>query len=94
MYAIHISDLSEAKQTAPLVIDVFLRPDYLTDHPSTVRVGNDIDEDAVVLDGPATYDDDRMNACIDLLLGIIGQRTLGRKFRVYKRGTRGGWTKL
>ena len=94
MYAVHLSDLSQAKQSAPLIIDMFLRPDILSNHPYTVRVGTGIDDDAVVLDGPATMDDDRMNAVVELLLGIMGQRALGRKFRVYKRGPRGGWNKL
>ena len=92
-YAVHLSDLSQAKQDAPLVIDIFLK-DILAQHPYTVAVGKGIDDYALILDGIATDDEQRMDAVIELLLGRIGKRALGRRFRVYQQGPRGGWRKL
>ncbi|KKN47714.1 hypothetical protein LCGC14_0660370 [marine sediment metagenome] len=89
-YAIHLSDLSEA---TPQVIDVFLRPDFLPSNPFIINVGQNIDDVAVLLEGAGALNNERLSAVIDLLKSAIGKRALGRPFRVYKRGPRGGWQK-
>lgn len=58
--------------------------------PSTERW----DEAAMLLDGPAAQDEERLNALIELLQTSLGPRKIGRRVRCYKQGPRGGWNEI
>lgn len=55
---------------------------------------HNIDEGAVVLNGPAAKDEKRLNAFVELLQTVIGPRKLGRRVRCYEEGQRGSWKEI
>lgn len=88
MYAVNISDLSAPRMRRAVS---FLLKDFVSDDPQTVRVGDEVDADAVVLDGPAASDQERVTALLWLLQHSVGPRKIGRRVRCYVKGPRGAW---
>ena len=52
------------------------------------------DSAAVVLDGPAASDQQRLDAVVELLQTVIGPRKINRRVRCYREGPRGGWPEI
>lgn len=93
MIAINVTDLSLLKsQGCPIAI---LLQDFADGNSPTVIIDkNRMDTGAVILDGPAAHDMERVRALIELLHGIFGEQRIGRPVRVYQQGKRGGWRKI
>jgi len=69
--------------------------DYCTEHSPTVYPDkNRWDSAAVVLDGPASRDEERTTALVNLLQTVLGPRKIGRRVRCYKEGPPGGWSEI
>lgn len=88
MYAVNLSDLSEPQMR--LVVSMLLK-DFISDKPPTVRVGDMVDDNAIVLDGPAAHNEERLMAMLQFLQHSVGPRKIGRRVRCYVRGPRGAW---
>ena len=96
MYAVNISDLTELKSVGSisivgLLLGGFVRP-YEQSHVAIDR--NRLDTDAVVLNGPAANDLERVEALIAFLQTSLGPRQLHRRIRCYRQGPRGGWSEV
>ncbi|MFH1740949.1 MAG: hypothetical protein ABIH23_18255 [bacterium] len=94
--AINIADLDQVNPRTGLNFVALLLRDFVTDHPPQVPYRNSDrwDEAAVILDGPATEDEQRVNALIELLQTVIGPRKMGRRVRCYREGPKGGWSEI
>jgi len=53
-----------------------------------------VDTGAAVLNGPAAQDEKRLESFILWLQTSAGPRLLGRRFRCYEEGPRGGWKEV
>lgn len=89
-YAVNIADL--------IAIDVPFGPMFLlkdfVDSNNLVAVRTDkqqLDSAAVVLNGPAAEDEERLVAMLQLLQHSLGPRKIRRRVRCYVQGARGGW---
>jgi hypothetical protein len=94
MKAVRISDLMQLCEDGGAFPVRALLADFVKKNPTLALVEKDaVDGYAVVLDGPAAQDHERLSACISLLRKI-GRMKLGRELRVYELGPRGGWRKI
>jgi hypothetical protein len=95
MKAVRLSDLMEmCRDGGAFPIKALLADFIKKDDPTLVLVEKDmVDGYAVVFDGPAAQDPERLTACIELLKRI-GKMRLGREVRIYEQGPRGGWRKI
>lgn len=95
MYAINIADLDELGAAGGDTLIQMLLAGVLcsADSPHVWIDPNRFDTGAVVLDGPAVADEERVLAAIEVLQ-LISKRLMGRPIRCYKRGPRGGWGKV
>ena len=64
------------------------------DSPTVMPDKNRWDSAAVVLDGPAASDQERLDAVVELLQTVIGPRKIHRRVRCYREGPRGGWPEI
>jgi len=72
-----------------------LLDEFVSQHSPTITPDKgSIDSGAVVLDGPATRDEARVTALIELLQTVIGPRKMGRRVRCYREGPKGGWSEI
>ena len=96
MIAINISDLDQINPRTGLNMVALLLTDFVTSDPPQMPLANRtrFDEAAVILDGPAAEDRERVNALVELLQTIIGPRRMGRRVRCYREGPRGGWPEI
>ena len=96
MYAINICDLTDLKSSSPIsMIDVLLHDFIPAYNQDTVAINrNRLDTDAVILNGPAANDLERVQALIAFLQTSLGPRQLGRRIRCYRQGPRGGWREV
>jgi len=93
--AINICDLSYfSDPKMPIQMSALLLQDFLTKDSPHVMTGSMIDSGAVILDGPATQDEKRVNAIIEILQTVWGPRKIGRPVRCYREGVKGGWTEI
>lgn len=94
MIAVSLSDLTSLNQGGFSVTAILLH-DFVSDDPKTVWVDRKyVDTEAVILDGPATADPDRLTALVELLQTVLGPRKLKRRVRCYEQGKRGGWREI
>jgi hypothetical protein len=95
MKAVRISDLTQLCESPGAFPVRALLADFVKkESPTLVLVEKDaVDGYAVVLDGPAAQDPERLSACIELLRKI-GRMKLGRELRIYEMGPRGGWRRI
>lgn len=90
-YAVNVCDLSSAMAG----FTGYLFADFATKDSPTVRVNKSLlDTTAVVLDGTAAQDAERVETLIVLLQTVIGPRRMGRRVRCYREGPRGGWQEI
>ena len=95
-YAINLCDLSELTGLESLGgVAAILLHDF-ADHTSLTITADKrmIDTGAVVLDGQASLDQERVTGLIELLQTIVGPLKIGRRIRAYKQGPRGGWLEI
>lgn len=71
-----------------------LLQDFITKDSPTVQVNDMIDSGAVVLDGPASRDEKRVNALVEILQTVWGPKKLKRPVRCYSEGSKGGWLEI
>lgn len=95
MKAVRISDLIElCEGNGAFPVSALLADFVKRDSPTLALVEEGaVDGYAVVLDGQAAQDPERLSACIELLRKI-GRIKLGREPRIYEMGPRGGWRRL
>ena len=75
-------------------ISLLLRDFCSPDSPTVVPNKDRFDSAAIILDGPAAGDQERLGAVMDLLQTVIGPRKLNRRVRCYREGPRGGWPEI
>ena len=93
--AINVCDLSYfADPKIPINPAALLLQDFITQDSPQVTAGGMVDSGAVVLDGPASKDEKRVNALVELLQTVLGPRKIGRRVRCYREGARGGWSEI
>jgi len=95
MIAVNLVDLEllDSKSGAPMT--AMLLADFVGGDPPTVWVDKSrMDSAAVILDGPAASEPNRLLGLIELLQTVLGPRKIGRKVRVYQKGPRGGWKQV
>lgn len=95
-YAVNLCDLSDLAEPAiggfnPVSL---LMSDYMDRWSPMVDIDTRFDSTAVILDGPAAGDPERVTALIDLLQTVLGPRKLRRRVRCYREGPRGGWSEI
>jgi hypothetical protein len=89
--AIQLNDLLSLKATGELPFLILVR-DFISANSPLVTVDSQaFDGSAVVCDGPAAGDDERLAGLVDLLITVLGPRKLRRRVRCYQQGSRGGW---
>jgi hypothetical protein len=95
MKAVRVSDLMQLFEGGGAFPVRALLADFVKKgSPTLALVDKDaVDGYAVVLDGPAAQDPERLSACIELLRKI-GRMKLGREPRIYEMGPRGGWRRI
>jgi len=96
-YAVNICDLTELmpKHSGAFNPVTLLMQDFMDEHsPRTEPQGGRWDAVGVVLDGPATRDEGRVEALVELLQTVMGPRKMGRRVRCYREGPRGGWSEI
>lgn len=71
-----------------------LLQDFITKDSPTVLVSDMIDSGAVVLDGPASQDEKRVNALVEILQTVLGPKKIGRRVRCYREGAPGDWSEI
>lgn len=88
--AVNLADLTEL----PTFISQCLLQDFTTKDSPTVYVDKKVwDEVAIILDGPASQDKERLRFLVEILL-TTGSQKLKRPFRIYAQGPRNGWKKF
>ena len=94
--AINIADLDQINPRTGLNMVALLLKNFVTANPPRVPYKNKSrwDEAAIILDGPAAEDGQRLDALVELLQTSIGPRKMGRRVRCYREGTRGGWNEI
>ena len=75
-------------------VALLLRDFCSPDSPTVMPNQNRWDSAAVVLDGPAAQDQERLDAVVELLQTVIGPRKIHRRVRCYREGPRGGWPEI
>ena len=95
-YAVNLCDLSELTGLESLGgVAALLMQDFASrTSPIIIAKTGMPDTSAVILDGPASSDEERSIGLIELLQTIIGPRKIGRRIRAYKEGPRGGWMEV
>ena len=94
VYAVNLSDLTALAQDNPFTTQILLADFMDQASPHIVTNKNRFDENAIIIDGPASYDRERLEAFITLLMCIIGPRKLKRPIRCYRQGPKGGWRRI
>ena len=96
MYAVNICDLTELRGFNSVSLVGLLLQDFVPVYSQDTVVidRNRMDTDAVVLNGPAANDLERVQALIAFLQTSLGPRQLGRRIRCYRQGPRGGWREV
>lgn len=93
--AINICDLSYfTDPNSPIQMSALLLQDFITKDSQTVQVNDMIDSGAVILDGPASKDEKRTNALVELLQTVLGPKKIGRRVRCYREGAPGDWSEI
>jgi len=64
------------------------------DSPTVIPQQDRWDSAAIILDGPAAQDQERVDAVVELLQTVIGPRKMNRRVRCYREGPRGGWPEI
>ena len=64
------------------------------DSPTVIPDRDRWDSAAVILDGPAAQDQERLAAVVELLQTVIGPRKIRRRIRCYQEGPCGGWPEI
>lgn len=75
-------------------VALLLRDFCSKDSPTVVPNQDRFDSAAIILDGPAVQDQERVDAVVELLQTVIGPRKMGRRVRCYREGPRGGWPEI
>ena len=75
-------------------VALLLRDFCSKNSPTVIPDQNRWDSAAVILDGPAAQDQERLDAVVDLLQTVIGPRKIRRRVRCYREGPRGGWPEI
>jgi hypothetical protein len=92
--AIQIDDLLSLQETGRLPFGM-LMADFISTTSPTVTVDKDaFDGVAVVCDGPAASDPQRVEGLVDLLITTLGPRKLKRRVRCFQQGSKGGWSPI
>ncbi len=91
--AVNICDLDECNSRAASfsMVGILLAEFCSQDSPTFFVDKNMVDTGAIILDGPAAQDQERLVALVELLQTVIGPRKIGRRIRVYVQGPKGGW---
>ena len=89
-YAVNVLDLTRLPE---ITVQLLLKDYASPDSPIVDAEPGRIDGMAVVLDGPAARERQRVEALVDLLLGVFSKRA-GAPIRVYQQGPRGGWRRV
>ena len=94
--AVNLCDLDElTPRRAGLNPVALLMGDFCSARsPTVIPDKNRFDSTAVVLDGPASLDGERVDALVELLQTVLGPRKIGRRVRCYREGPRGGWREI
>jgi len=93
--AVNLCDLSDLDRASAINPVSILLHGFCDEASPTVQTDKKlIDTYAVILDGPAAQDEERLDALVDVLQTIIGPRKLGRRVRCYQQGPRGGWSEI
>ena len=93
--AINVCDLDALTPRNGFNPIALLLKDFCSKDSPTVMPNQDRwDSAAVVLDGPAAKDQERVDAVVDLLQTVMGPRKLNRRVRCYREGPRGGWPEI
>jgi hypothetical protein len=92
--AIQVSDLLSLRQTGALPFGMLIAPFISTASPMAVVNGDAFDGFAVVVDGPAAGEDERVAGLVELLMTVLGPQKLKRRVRIYQQGSQGGWREL
>ena len=91
--ALNICDLDELNRKSHF-LSLLLRDFCDEASPITRNQKNIIDDAAIILDGPASHDTERVTSLVDLLQTSIGPRKIGRRVRCYYQNSRGNWTEI
>ena len=96
MYAVNICDLTELRGFNSISLVGLLLHDFIPAYnQDTVVINrNRMDTDAMILNGPAANDLERVEALIAFLQTSLGPRQLHRRIRCYRQGPRGGWREI
>ena len=96
MYAVNVSDLTALKRTQPISIVGMLLAGFIPPYNLSTIIADPhrLDTDAVLLNGPAANDLERVQALIVFLQTSLGPRQLHRRIRCYRQGPRGGWSEV
>ena len=96
VYAVNICDLTELRGFNSVSLVGLLLHDFIPAYnQDTVVINrNRMDTDAMILNGPAANDLERVEALIAFLQTSLGPRQLHRRIRCYWRGPRGGWSEV
>ena len=96
MYAVNICDLTELRGFNSVSLVGLLLHDFIPAYnQDTVVINrNRMDTDAMILNGPAANDLERVEALIAFLQTSLGPRQLHRRIRCYWQGPRGGWSEV
>jgi len=92
--AIQVSDLLSLRQTGALPFGLLIAPFIGTGSALAVVNGDAFDGFAVVVDGPAAGNDERVAGLGELLMTVLGPQKLKRRVRIYHQGSQGGWREL
>ena len=93
--AVNICDLDAVNNRVGVSVVALLLSDFASKHSPRVETDpSRFDGDAVILDGPAARDPERLEAVVKLLQTVIGPRRIGRRVRCYREGPRGGWPEI
>lgn len=90
-YAFNVADLTVLKRDAPLLVNVMIAPVISQQSPTLVKVGNNVDDYAVVTED---LPEERLNAIVQIIHKGMGQWRGYPQFRAYRQGPRGGWRKV
>jgi hypothetical protein len=95
MYAVNVADLSGLDKAGPLSMASLLLVDFVGKPLASVCIDRTrFDTDAVVLDGPAGADIERVEALVKFLQTVVGPKFLHRRVRCYRQGSQGGWREI
>jgi hypothetical protein len=93
--AINVCDMTYfTDPKMPIQPAALLLQDFITKDSPTVNINTMLDSGAVILDGPASQDEKRVNALVELLQTVLGPKKIGRRVRCYQEGPRGGWSEI